>query len=117
MREKKFRIWDDEKEKMVYPDKETFDMEKFLISNSEGRLMIDTGLKDIDGNPVFEGDYVSVYNTYKEAYYKGVIKYISPRCEFVIESNSLTTHKRWINYEIKVIGNVFENPGFLVSKE
>ncbi len=116
MREIKFRIWDKDKNIMRYLDSDPFDSTDFIKANKDGRLMIDTGIKDIEGRLIYEGDYVSVYNTYKEAYYKGKIKYISSRCEFAIESSSLTTHKRWINYELKVLGNIFENPGFLVSE-
>ncbi len=72
MRQIKFRIWDDKEEKMIYLDELTLSMEEFMLANSEGRLMIDTGLKDINGNRIFEGDYVDLYNTYLAfvAFYK-----------------------------------------------
>lgn len=117
MREIKFRFWDENDKKMVFVGEDFKDFAAFAEANSKGNLMINTGIKDIKGRLIFDGDYVSVYNTYKEAYYKGKIKYIPSRCEFVIESSSLTTHKRWINYEMEVMGNIYENAGYLVAEE
>ncbi len=117
MKEIKFRIWDDKNKKMLYLDEDKISMEDFIKANKEERLMIATGLKDINGNRIFEGDFVDLYNTYKEEYFKGRIKYIGSSAEFVLESADITRHKRWINYEMKVVGNVFENAGYLVKSE
>lgn len=116
MRELKFRIWDEKTKKMLYLNDENFDEEVFLAANREGRLMLSTGLVDIEGREIYDGDYVRVYDTYKETYYKGQITYIESRLEFAIESSGLSTHKRWINYELLLIGNSFEQPGLLVAK-
>lgn len=116
MRELKFRIWDDFAKKMLYLTQENFDADLFWQANREGRLMLSTGLVDIEDKEIYDGDYVRVYDTYKETYYKGKIKYIESRLEFAIESSALSTHKRWINYDLLVIGNSFENPGLLVTK-
>ncbi len=117
MNEIKFRIWDDKAQKMIYLDEANITMEEFIKANKEERLMIATGLKDIDGNRIFEGDFVDLYNTYKEEYFKGRIKYIGSSAEFVLESADITRHKRWINYEMKIAGNVFENAGYLVKNQ
>ncbi len=117
MRKIKFRIWDEKEKKMLYLDEDSVSMEEFMLANSEGRLMIDSGLKDISGKRIFEGDYIDLYNTYKEENFKGEVKYIEPAAEFVLESADITRHKRWINYEMKVVGNVFENAGYLVLSE
>lgn len=116
MREIKFRIWDEINKSMVYLDEDNFEKNDFFVANREGRLMQSLGLVDIEGKEIYEGDFVSVYNTYKENYYKGRIKYIESRLEYAIESTSLSTHKRWINYELLVIGNIYETPGLLVAK-
>lgn len=116
MRELKFRIWDEKTQKMLYLDENNFDKDLFLKANREGRLMLSTGLVDIEDREIYDGDYVKVYDTYKETYYKGKIKFIESRLEFAIESSALSTHKRWINYDLLVIGNSFEQPGLLVTK-
>lgn len=116
MRELKFRIWDENDKKMLYLNEENFDKEAFWAANREGRLMQSTGLVDIEGGEIYDGDYVRVYDTYKETFYKGKIKFVESRLEFAIESSGLSTHKRWINYELLIIGNSFENPGLLVAK-
>ncbi len=113
----KFRIWDEVNKKMIYLDKEPVSMEDFIKANKEGRLMSATGLKDINGERIYEGDFVDIYNTYKEGYFKAKVKYISQAAEFVLEGSDLTRHKRWINYEMKIVGNTFENEGYLVLSE
>lgn len=118
MKNIKFRIWDDEKEQMTYSDNWVdISWAKIQKAIDEERLMISTGLKDAKKNYIFEGDYVNIYNTYKEKYYKGKIKYIPERGEFIVESASLTSHNRWINYQMLVVGNIYENPAYLVKEE
>ncbi len=116
MKNLKFRIWDSENHTFIYNEnlkEQNFEIVEKAIA--ENLLTTNTGLVDINGNEIYEGDYVSVYNTYKEKYYKGLVKYNSDNAEFVLQSPSLTSHKRWINYEMKIVGNKFENPGYLTK--
>lgn len=117
MRKMTFRIWNQNEGKMIYLADEGVDMASFLKANAEGRLMVGTGMKDIDGREIFEEDFVELYNTYKEEHFRGRIKYLESSAEFVIESEQLTRHKRWINYEMRVVGNSFEMPGYLVTSQ
>lgn len=77
-----------------------------------GVLMQVIGLKDIQGQDIFEGDIVEVYNTYKEEVFRGAVYYHNGA--YTIRKDDLTSHSRFINYEIKVIGNLYENPKLLI---
>ncbi len=81
--------------------------------HEDGKVMQVTGLKDIYKNEIYEGDIVEVFNTYKEEYFKGAVQYKNG--SFYIQKDDLTSHYRWINYEIKVIGNIFETPQLLLT--
>ncbi|PID83039.1 MAG: hypothetical protein CSB15_00195 [Clostridiales bacterium] len=116
MKNLKIRIWD-ENEKKFIQDKELENKDYKYIKDAieKDNLTINTGLLDINGKEIYEGDFVSIYNTYKEKYYKGIVKYHPANAEFILKSVDLTSHKRWINYEMKVVGNKYENPGYLVK--
>lgn len=110
----KFRFFLEEEGKMIYSDQwssETWDQIKTW--HDAGKVMQVTGLKDVYKNDIYEGDIVEVFNTYKEEYFKGSVHYKNG--SFYIRKDDLTSHYRWINYEIKVIGNVFENPKMLLT--
>lgn len=78
-----------------------------------GLVMQATGLKDTQGQDVYEGDIVEVYNTYKEETFRGAIYYHNG--SYTIRKDDLTSHNRFINYEIRVIGNLFETPKLLIQ--
>jgi len=80
----------------------------------EGLLMQATGLKDTQGQDIFEGDIVEVYNTYKEECFKGAVHFNNG--SYFIRKDDLTSHSRFINYEMRVIGNVFETPKLLIQE-
>lgn len=117
MREIKFRIWDDKNARMIYLEREQVSMEYFLEANRDGRLMVNTGMRDVYDVEIYEGDFIDLYNTYKEEYFKGKVKYIESAAEFVLESEQLTRHKRWINYDMKVVGNSFEHSRYAIEEE
>ncbi len=118
MKNLKMRIWNEKENKFIYSDE--FDKLNFTEINEaieNGTLTTNTGLKDVNGNEIYEGDFVTVYNTYKEENLRGVIIYKPDNAEFVLRSPELTSHKRWINYKMKIVGNKFETPGYLVKFE
>lgn len=80
----------------------------------DGKLMQVTGIKDTTGADIFEGDIVDVYNTYKEEAFRGSVHFHNG--SYFIKKDDLTSHNRFINYEIKVIGNLFEDHKLLNSK-
>jgi hypothetical protein len=110
------RIWDSSKKEMSYSkdwnDKTWVDINE---ASKAGYLMLTSGLQAKNGTVLYEGDYVSVFNTFKDEYFKAEI--VFKRAQFMLQTAELTTHSRWINYELVLIGNKFENPGMLVNEE
>ena len=74
-----------------------------------------TGLTDMNGKKIFEGDIVHVHDCllrcdapYHE--FDGVIEYKNG--SFVIVSEPMT-HYRWLDYDVTVLGNIHDNPELL----
>lgn len=112
MKDFSLRFWDPLEGKMHYSDTwGNLSWDTLQIAQQEGRLMVCSGLKDASGRWLYEGDYVRVYNTYKELPYLAQV--IFKNAQFHLETDALTTHNRWINYELHYIGNCFETPGRL----
>jgi len=116
MREIKFRAWDTEINKMVYPV--TFSVIdnnlRPLKLNTDGNssykffpLMQYTGLKDKNGKEIFEGDEINVDgyisqegNRHYVEFYKGAFG-----------SNVYSDFELLSKYKnIEIIGNIYENP-------
>ena len=106
------RLWDDQDKKMLYSS-DWGDLPWSVIEKAqqERRLMVCSGIKDSQGNMLFEGDYLTVYNIYKEESYKAQM--VFKNAQFMLETAELSNHSRWINYEMSLIGNRFENSGML----
>ena len=70
------------------------------------------GLEDINGKEIYEGDIVEVKDPYPTGVrmFTGVVMFGSG--SFMIKS-SVGEHYRWLDYEVEVIGNVYENPELL----
>lgn len=110
----RFRVYLETENKMVYS--EDWTEESWTQINQwaqAGFLMQVIGLKDTQGHDVFEGDIVEVYNTYKEETFRGSIQYHNGA--YTIRKDDLTSHSRFINYEMRVIGNIFETPKLLIQ--
>ena len=110
----KFRVFLEDEGGMHYSSEwQDLTWKQIQIWHDADKIMQATGLKDIYKNEIYEGDIVEVFNTYKEEYFKGSVHYKNG--SFYIRKDDLTSHYRWINYEIKVIGNTFENPQLLLT--
>ena len=127
MREIKFRAWFHGKKRMVYNlgfDHDSFkaiedahdmpcvwDLDKCDESgNCEGafayEIMQYTGLKDKHGREIYEGDIVKCRDTYEPITFTGKVSFGNG--SFFVETD-LGGHYRWLDYEVEVIGNIFEN--------
>ena len=138
MREILFRIWDSKNQAMVYPSVIGVGAENFAWCHSldwihdcqdwsekEGyfenpELMQYTGLKDKDGNKIFEGDIVVYDDTPYNAYgvrILGVIKFEKSRwvikyksrygSSYPLEADDFSEKKN------QKLGNIHENPELL----
>ena len=81
-----------------------------LVSVDDIELMQFTGLEDIDKIEIYEGDIVSVYSAYDEHRFKGVVGFSD--ASFMIK-NDACTYYRWMDYEVEVLGNIYENSELL----
>lgn len=70
-----------------------------------------TGIKDKNGKKmVFEGDIVKTNDTYTGMSFIGVVKFDNGSF-YICDSNS-NSHYRWMDFEVEIIGNVFDNSNF-----
>lgn len=70
-----------------------------------------TGIKDKNGKKVFEHDIVKAYDPLDELdeiFFIGVVKYFDG--SFYICNTDFCSDYRWMDYDVEVIGNVFDNP-------
>lgn len=69
-----------------------------------------TGLRDIHGTEIYEGDIVEYRDMISGIKGKGVVKYENG--SFCIDDGFKKAF-RWIDYEVEKISNVFDNPELL----
>ena len=70
------------------------------------------GLEDENGKSIYEWDIVKVEDTYEEDRppFVGVVTFRD--CSFIIKTDC-TSNYRWMDYEVEVIGNIFDNKDLL----
>lgn len=121
MREVKFRIWDGIK--LIYQDDinyidfrsgfaSVFDKYNYVDNCSKGididNIMQYTGLKNIEGKEIYEGDIVEFYSNVED-------EIITEKVEYhfgIYRAGDYFVGK--IYNKCKVIGNIYENPELLV---
>ena len=128
MREIKFRVWSKERREMIYADAFGWYRLAFVGSNGywqDTRLdtaikhektiaMQYTGLKDMNGKEIFEGDIVNVYPG------EGAFRYEEVR--FYTTDGQIGLHPfthnpdSWSSEKSEVVGNICENPELLEDK-
>lgn len=131
MREIKFRVWNEDTKEMLEIQKHSFKTNKSMpygwnMQYEFDGLMQYTGLKDKNGNEIYEGDVVKY--TLKSYYNKTVTEMIpvtwgsySDGGEYVdnvecwmIRYKSLSDIcDNKYNQSVEVIGNIYENPELL----
>jgi uncharacterized phage protein (TIGR01671 family) len=112
----KFRFWDLENKKMIYPDNALISNNGDIYIIKKGGMdkikncmvMVSTGTKDVDGREIYEGDIVQyVSPLMKEVTKKiGVVKWSRQHCGFRVFYED--GEDCFIDSD-RVIGNIFEN--------
>ena len=74
-----------------------------------------TDIKDKSGKKVFEHDIVKAYDPLDEISFIGVVKYFDG--SFYICDTEFCSYYRWMDYEVEVIGNIYDNPELLEVEE
>lgn len=126
MREIKFRAWNIDEKIMCYDNEDdSSDYWDGVISSRIGlinsflgakrwyKYMQCTGLKDMHGNEVYEGDFLLGFDDELT----GVIKWCEESAAFSFESDTggaYLSEAYLLNF--KVIGNIYENPELLEGK-
>jgi len=126
VREIKFRAWD-KSSKAMCKVKQILKFDgnmHFILDNPNSdfwgnnygcdinriELMQYTGRHDINGKEVYEGDTVKAKDSYTGREFTGNIEFRD--CSFCIVGDCVS-NCRWMDYEVEVIGNVWENPELL----
>lgn len=92
----------------------THDDNFWVQMKDDAPLMQYTGLKDKNGNEIYEGDIVMVINYLNGKPWEG---HIHP-CEVHFTGGKFELKDHWMHEslsssEIEIIGNIYENPGLL----
>lgn len=141
-REIKFRVWDKTSESMLYQDdferveldtknkmvaliaEEESNKPHYVLDYEDGieaEIMQYTGLKDVNGKEVYEGDIVSFYNDEEYMFKSTNALVIYESAAFILEHEKLgKEYLGEVDIEgmcVKVIGNIYENPELLEGEE
>lgn len=117
-REIKFRAWDAgkmyEKAAVWLPfNPSVFDEERgFLECTETVQIMQYTGLKDKNGKEIYEGDVVEIRKDWK-IFDEASRVIFSQYWGFQFYDMTFQDVFRDSNYDVRIIGNVFENPSLL----
>ena len=131
MKEYKFRAWNSLANKM-YNWNELLNQNLkniFTIPEQCGyNLMQYTGLKDKNGNEIYEGDIV-LYQDWEQCYEgggndsfinKGIVEYNESNCCFNVTERATIDIEDVLyegNEDLEVIGNIYDNPELLEEGE
>lgn len=118
MRELKFRAWYEKSKSMYTPacirNGKSTDLNYDDYSENDDPVMQYTGIKDMNGVEVFQGDILNLYNVFKTPMRMGVVKFDIGRSQNVIYYKDSNCSFDINAFEhIEVVGNIFENPDMM----
>ena len=122
MREYKFRAWDNYHQEMInWEQYKTELVSDDFVEHGKGPLTIMqyTGLKDINGKEIYEGDIVK--NTTQQSYLGQTyeVTWNENWACYQLMDNGLTSNiplsQDFMSYE--VIGNIYENPELIKGRQ
>lgn len=124
MREIKFRAWNEVEEKMLNWNKflDTNMKNTFIAPESTGLILMQyTGLKDKTGKEIYEGDIIKIKYGLDNLLFICEIIYLDGAFrtkKFVYGSYYDCLYYWYANdYDIEVIGNIYDNPELLKKKD
>lgn len=125
MREIKFRVWNNE-EKTMIENKDIYSIDfrnniyfssvmvdGFISNEDDYKLMQYTGLKDINGKEIYEGDIVHIdfVGLLKERTFEGVVNFYDGM--FIIDGKDMG-YPLFDEINVKTVkGNIYENKDLL----
>ncbi|MFD1410614.1 YopX family protein [Lapidilactobacillus gannanensis] len=111
MRPIKFRAWDNEC-KVIRDYDELKGLTLDALDASDFKLEQFTGLDDINGKPIYEGDIVQVYRDWID-----IVEFRNGSFGLAASMNHSFISFNNLNGEAEVIGNVHDNPELLEDKK
>ena len=118
MRNIKFRSWNENENKMTTPFAWVNSSNMFstqMCSSPTHELMLFTGLVDLCGVDIYEGDVCFLVDTeYQNEQYE--VAYSDSQCKFYLKDHAGRLQGFMDDYDLKVIGNIYQNPELLGGK-
>ncbi|MGG0610969.1 YopX family protein [Bacillus altitudinis] len=122
MREIKFRAFEKHSQRMfynvqsgIYMDPDEFESFNDILGLARYKVMQLSGLKDKNGDEIYEGDFVKIISPYYGQEIIATVRYENSLASFVFETGEDRGYSRIDASfkDIEVVGNIYEDPDLL----